>query len=207
MVATFSGKELAANTPIVGRDVYTQTAGIHADGDHKDNLYFNDLLPERFGRKRQYALGKMSGKASIIKNLEDLGIELDKEEMKAITQKVIELGDKKETVTKEDLMATLRIKINGKIYEETASGDGQYDAFMIALWRIYGRLEKEHPVLVDYVVTIPPGGKTDALVECAITWDFKGKTFKTRGLDSDQTVAAIKGTIRMLNIIETFNNH
>jgi D-citramalate synthase len=234
-VESFSGIRIPANKPLIGENVFTQTSGIHADGDHKDNLYFNDLLPERFGRKRQYALGKMSGKASIIKNLEDLGIELDKEEMKKITQKVIELGDKKETVTKEDLpyiiadvlkserivekikiinyslsvaeglrsMATLRIKIHDKIYEETASGDGQYDAFMIAIWRIYDRLNKEHPVLKDYVVTIPPGGKTDALVECAITWEFQGKTFKTRGLDSDQTVAAIKGTIRMLNVIET----
>lgn len=238
-IESFSGIRIPANKPLIGENVFTQTSGIHADGDHKSNLYYNDLLPERFGRKRTYALGKMSGKASIIKNLEDLGIELDKEEMKKITEKVIELGDKKETVTKEDLpyiisdvlksevieekirivnyslsvaeglrsMATLRIEIHGKIYEETASGDGQYDAFMIALWRIYDRLEKEHPVLKDYVVTIPPGGKTDALVECAITWDFKGKSFKTRGLDSDQTVAAIKGTIRMLNIIETFNNH
>ena len=236
-VESFSGIRIPANKPIIGANVFTQTSGIHADGDHKDNLYFNDLLPERFGRKRQYALGKMSGKASIIKNLEDLGIELDKEEMKKITERVIELGDKKETVTKEDLpyiisdvlksevidekikiinyslsvaeglrsMATLLIEIYGKNYQETASGDGQYDAFMIALWRIYDRLEKEHPVLNDYVVTIPPGGKTDALVECSITWDFKGKTFKTRGLDSDQTVAAIKGTIRMLNIIETFS--
>lgn len=236
-VESFSGIRIPANKPLIGENVFTQTSGIHADGDHKDNLYFNDLLPERFGRTRQYALGKMSGKASIIKNLEDLGIELDKEEMKKITERVIELGDKKETVTKEDLpyiisdvlksekiaekikiinyslsvaeglrsMATLRIEINGKIYQETASGDGQYDAFMIALWRIYDRLEKEHPILKDYVVAIPPGGKTDALVECAITWDYKGKAIKTRGLDSDQTIAAIKGTIRMLNIIETIN--
>lgn len=236
-VESFSGIRIPANKPLIGENVFTQTSGIHADGDHKDNLYFNDLLPERFGRKRQYALGKMSGKASIMKNLEDLGIELDKDEMKKITEKVIELGDKKETVTKDDLpyiisdvlksekiiekikivnyslsvaeglrsMATLRIKIQEKIYQETASGDGQYDAFMMALWRIYDRLEKEHPILKDYVVTIPPGGKTDALVECAITWEFKGKTFKTRGLDSDQTIAAIKGTIRMLNIIETLN--
>jgi D-citramalate synthase len=236
-VESFSGIRIPANKPLIGDYVFTQTSGIHADGDQKDNLYFNDLLPERFGRKRQYALGKMSGKASIMKNLEDLGIELDKEEMKKITEKVIELGDKKETVTKDDLpyiisdvlksekivekikiinyslsvaeglrsMATLRIEIEGKIYQESASGDGQYDAFMIALWRIYDRLEKEHPVLKDYIVTIPPGGKTDALVECAITWEYRGKTFNTRGLDSDQTIAAIKGTIRMLNIIETFN--
>ena len=44
MVETFSGKELAANTPVVGRDVYTQTAGIHADGDAKGDLYGTCLL-------------------------------------------------------------------------------------------------------------------------------------------------------------------
>ena len=99
-------------------------------------------------------------------------------------------------------MATLSIEIDKKEYQETASGDGQYDAFMKALWKIYEKLGKKHPVLKDYIVTIPPGGKTDALVESNITWEFEGRTFKTRGLDSDQTVAAIKCTIRMLNIIE-----
>jgi D-citramalate synthase len=39
-------------------------------------------------------------------------------------------------------------------------------------------------------------------VETVITWDFKGQEFKTRGLDPDQTEAAIKATIKMLNIIE-----
>ena len=37
-VETFSGKRLAANAPIVGEDVFTQTAGIHADGDKKGAL-------------------------------------------------------------------------------------------------------------------------------------------------------------------------
>jgi D-citramalate synthase len=237
-IESFSGVRIPANKPLIGENVFTQTSGIHADGDQKDNLYFNDLLPERFGRKRQYALGKMSGKASIIKNLEELGIELSKEEMKMVTDRVIELGDKKETVSKEDLpyiisdvlksekviqtikiknyslsvakglrsMATLSIEIDCKIYEETASGDGQYDAFMKALWKIYDKLEKKHPVLTDYVVSIPPGGKSDALVECMITWDFDGHIIKTRGLDSDQTVAAIKGTLKMLNVIESVEN-
>jgi len=237
-IESFSGIRIPANKPLIGENVFTQTSGIHADGDQKDNLYFNDLLPERFGRKRQYALVKMSGKASVIKNLEELGIELSKEEMKMVTERIIELGDKKETVSKEDLpyiisdvlksekviqsikiknyslsvakglrsMATLSIEINCEVFEETASGDGQYDAFMKALWKIYDKLEKRHPVLVDYIVTIPPGGKTDALVECMITWDYNGKIIKTRGLDSDQTVAAIKGTLKMLNIIEEFVN-
>jgi D-citramalate synthase len=34
-----------------------------------------------------------------------------------------------------------------------------------------------------------------------ITWSHDGKEFKTRGLDSDQTVSAIKATQKMLNLI------
>jgi (R)-citramalate synthase len=75
--------------------VFTQTCGVHADGDNKENLYYNDLLPERFGRVRKYALGKTAGKSNILKNLQDLGIDLDIEAMKLVTQRVIELGDKK----------------------------------------------------------------------------------------------------------------
>ncbi len=74
LVETFSGIRIPTNKPIVGENVFTQTAGIHADGDNKNNLYFNDLLPERFGRKREYALGKTSGKANIEKNLQELGL-------------------------------------------------------------------------------------------------------------------------------------
>ncbi|MCP4314223.1 MAG: 2-isopropylmalate synthase [Bacteroidetes bacterium] len=237
MIESFSGVRIPLNKPLIGENVFTQTSGIHADGDQKDSLYFNDLLPERFGRKRTYALGKMSGKASIQKNLEELGIKLSKEDMKLVTERVIDLGDKKEIITKEDLpyiisdvlrskrveekirirnfqlsvarglrsVATVAVEIDCIVHEESASGDGQYDAFMKAIWKIYDKLGKKHPTLSDYVVTIPPGGKTDALVECMIMWNYEGKLIKTRSLDSDQTVAAIECTRRMLNIIETYN--
>ena len=234
LVETISGVRIPANKPLVGEYVFTQCSGVHADGDNKDNLYYNDLLPERFGRIRKYALGKTSGKANILKNLQELGITLTPEEMQKVTQRVIELGDKKESVTTEDLPyiisdvlrsisidnkikinnyylslahglrpgATLSLEIDNKTYQESSVGDGQYDAFMKALWKIYEKLEKPHPMLIDYSVTIPPGGKTNALVEAVITWDINGKEFKTRGLDADQTEAAIKATVKMLNIME-----
>lgn len=234
VVETYSGLNVSANQPIVGENVFTQCAGIHADGDNKNNLYFNDLFPERFGRVREYALGKLSGKANIRKNIEALGIELDEAEMAKVTNRVIELGDKKEIITQEDLpyiisdvlkgnekdkniriisfalllakgvrpTATVRVEINGKEYEETAPGDGQYHAFSKALWKIYTKLDKSKPDLVNYSVIIPPGGRTDALVQTIISWKFKDKTFKTRGLDADQIEAAIKATEKMLNIIE-----
>ena len=233
IVENFSGIRISGNKPIIGENVFTQCSGIHADGDNKDNLYFNDLLPERFGRIRKYALGKTSGKANIAKNLEDMGIRLDPEDLVRVTNKVIELADMKESVTSDDLpyilsdvlkseavtekiklrnyaivhslglrpMATVAIEVDGLFFEEAASGDGQYDAFMNALRQIYNKQNKPFPALVDYVVTIPPGGKTDALVETLITWDM-GREFKTRGLDPDQTAAAIKATMKMLNIIE-----
>ena len=103
MVATFSGKEMSGNTPVVGRDVFTQTAGIHADGDAKGELYGSRLAPQRFGRARRYALGKLSGKASVDHNLKALGIDLTPENRDLVLQKVIELGDRKHTVSQEDL--------------------------------------------------------------------------------------------------------
>ena len=150
---------------------------------------------------------------------------------------MIELGDKKENVTTEDLpfiisdvlgsdrteykifiknyslslsfglkpFASVQIEIDGKVYQETSSGDGQYDAFMKALRVIYDKLGKGLPSLTDYEVSIPPGGKTDALVETVISWSFNGREFRTKGLDADQTESAIKATEKMLNIVEGLN--
>jgi (R)-citramalate synthase len=103
MVERFSGKWVAANQPILGADVFTQTAGIHADGDVKGGLYETQLSPERFDRKRTYALGKLSGKASVLKNIEELGITLSPDNLKKVLQEVVALGDSKETITADDL--------------------------------------------------------------------------------------------------------
>ncbi|MDR2213106.1 MAG: hypothetical protein LBE21_05720 [Pseudomonadales bacterium] len=103
MVERFSGKWVAANQPILGADVFTQTAGIHADGDVKGGLYVTQLTPERFDRKRTYALGKLSGKASVVKNIEELGITLSPDNLKKVLARVVALGDSKETITADDL--------------------------------------------------------------------------------------------------------
>ncbi|MCK9180667.1 MAG: 2-isopropylmalate synthase, partial [Bacteroides sp.] len=86
---------------------------------------------------------------------------------------------------------------------ESSSGDGQYDAFVRALRKVYkDKLGRSFPMLTNYAVTIPPGGRTDAFVQTIITWSFKNKTFRTRGLDVDQTESAIKATMKMLNLID-----
>ena len=235
LVEGYSGIGVAPNQPIVGENVFTQVAGVHADGDNKAGLYSNDLKPERFGRKREYALGKNSGKANILRNLEELGLELTPEQTKRVTKRITELGDKKELVTQDDLpyivsdvlkhsapedkvklvsymvstsyglkpIASLKVEIDGKEYAADATGDGQYDAFVKALRHIYKHnLGRNFPALTNYSVTIPPGGRTDALVQTIITWEYGAKVLRTRGLDADQTEAAIKATFKMLNVLE-----
>ena len=162
-----------------------------------------------------------------------MGITLGDEELKKVTQRIIELGDRKEVVTPEDLpyiisdvldseaieekvtvlnyvlthskslkpSATLQVRIGEATFEESAQGDGQYDAFMNALKKIYAQLHTELPMLTDYAVRIPPGGRTDALCETIITWQIGERDVKTRGLDSDQTVSAIQATQKMLNLL------
>ncbi len=235
IVESFSGIIVPPNKPIIGDSVFTQCAGVHADGDNKNQLYFNELLPERFGREREYALGKTSGKANIKKNLEALGIELSDDDIKKVTERIISLGDKKEIVTQGDLpfiiadvlkhstlpsnvrvenyalnlsrglrpTATVKLVVGDDEFQESAVGDGQFDAFMGAVRSIYhNRLNRSFPTLANYTVNIPPGGKTDALVHTVITWELNGNQFKTRGLDADQTEAAIQATVKMLNLLE-----
>ena len=234
LVEGYSGIAIAPNQPVVGENVFTQVAGVHADGDNKKNLYCNDLVPERFGRKREYALGKTSGRANISRNLQELGLELTPEQTQKVTRRITELGDRKEVVTQEDLpfivsdvlkhtasedrvklmgymvslayglkpIASVKVEIDGREYAADATGDGQYDAFVKALRKIYkDQLDRTFPTLANYAVSIPPGGRTDALVQTVITWRNGDKLMRTRGLDADQTEAAIKATIKMLNMI------
>ena len=231
MVESFSGKRISANTPIVGADVFTQTAGIHADGDQKGGLYMTELSPERFARTRSYALGKLSGKASVLKNLEQMDIELSSEHQKQLLARIVKLGDLKETITPEDLpfiiadmlerksnnniellgcnitsgldlesSANIRLKIGDETIKATGCGNGGLDAFIQALKTQQLSDKLKVPILKDFEVRIPPGGKTNAFTECFITWDDGKKTFRTRGVNSNQVFAAISATMRMLNM-------
>jgi D-citramalate synthase len=117
LVEYFSGKRIADNAPIVGADVFTQTAGIHADGDKKASLYHTRLSPERFARRRKYALGKLSGKASLLKNLEWLDITLSEENQRKVLKRIVELGDSKKVITTEDLPFIIAEVLESKDYD------------------------------------------------------------------------------------------
>jgi D-citramalate synthase len=105
LVARASGCAVAHHAPIIGRHVFTQTAGIHADGDAKAELYCSALAPERFARSRAYALGKLSGQSSLEHHLRALGILLSPAALARLLERVVALGDAKRPVRREDLVA------------------------------------------------------------------------------------------------------
>jgi D-citramalate synthase len=228
LVAVFSGRRVPVNKPIVGENVFTQAAGIHADGDLKGRLYESRLGATRFGLRRTYAMGKLMGKASLEFNLERLNMTLTAEQKQRLLRRIVELGDQKKHVTTADLpfliselletpelrafevkdysvvsnrglrpVATILVRFRDRELQATASGDGGYDAFMQALKSIEPQLGIRVPKLADYEVRIPPGGKTNALVETTIKWE-DGLT--TRGVDSDQLAAAIQATEHAVNL-------
>ena len=229
LVEVFSGRRIAVNKPIVGENVFTQAAGIHADGDRKGNLYESRLRPARFGQLRSYAMGKLMGKASLEFNLERLNITLTKEQKQQLLARIVELSDQKKSVTTADLpflisemlqspelrvfevkdysvvsnrgllpTATVLVRYRDKHLQATGSGDGGYNAFMQALKSLEKQLGFQLPALLDYEVHIPPGGRTDALVETTIKWEGG---LLTRGVHSDQLAAAIQATEHALNLI------
>ena len=231
LVESFSGKRCADNTPIVGADVFTQTSGIHADGDKKGGLYISALTPERFARSRSYALGKMSGKASLAKNLEMMDIDLDAEQQKKLLKRIVRLGDQKATISADDLpfiiadllerneynyvellncsinsgldlesTVSIRVRINDKVYKASGSGNGGFDAFIKAMKKVLSDEVFRFPELIDFQLRIPPGGQTNALTECSVTWVDGDEQFTTRGVNANQVLAGIGAAIRMVNL-------
>jgi D-citramalate synthase len=228
LVRGISGIETAANAPIVGQISAIQGCGVHADGDKKGKLYQNRLDPARFGRKRSYDLGKTAGMASIEHHCKELGIEISPEQQRALLGKVKELGDQKVTVTQADIIlllhdifstkengvklldyqftlkkgsppaVTLQLSSNGRTLTARGEGDGQYDAFIKALRSVYSDL----PELVDYRIGISRKGTSGALTEATITWRSDGRLFTTRAVHTDQLVAAMNATLRMLHYVE-----
>ena len=230
MVENFSGKRVAANAPVTGADVFTQTSGIHADGDQKAGLYQTPLSPERFDRKRSYALGKMSGKASLKKNLEELGISLSPEDQAEVLKRIVSLGDAQHTITAEDLPFIIADVLERKDFRHiellTCSITSELDhASTVSIEvKVNGEIHEssgsgnggydaftdairkvlpsdfEFLELVDYELLIPKGGGTGALTEVLITWRDGPRTVRTRGVNANQVLAGVGATLRMLNM-------
>jgi len=112
MVSNYTGIMVQPNKAIVGANAFAHEAGIHQDGLLKNQATYEIMRPETVGLLRSsLVLGKHSGRHALRVRLEELGYELDDEELVQTFARFKDLADKKKTITDADLEALVSDEI------------------------------------------------------------------------------------------------
>ena len=123
MVSNYTGIAIQPNKAIVGANAFAHEAGIHQDGLLKNQSTYEIMRPESVGLNRsRLVLGKHSGRHALRVRLEELGYDLDKDELAQTFTRFKDLADKKKVITDADLEAL----VSDEIYQpqEIYSLDG-----------------------------------------------------------------------------------
>jgi len=119
LVRNLTKMPLAPNKPLMGDNVFTHESGMHVHGTLAGTSLYEPIDPGIIGRKRRFALGKHTGKASVKLALEEKGISADEAQTQKILAMVKELGDRGKLITDADFQAlvddVLRIEREEKI--------------------------------------------------------------------------------------------
>lgn len=117
LIERLSGITMPPNKAIVGDNAFTHETGVHAHGVVKFPGTYEPISPETVGHHRRLELGKLTGRHSVEKQLEDMGIQVSQEQVKDITKEIRRLGDKGKMVTDADLRAIAE-SVLGELPEE-----------------------------------------------------------------------------------------
>jgi 2-isopropylmalate synthase len=112
MVSNYTGIAIQPNKAIVGANAFAHEAGIHQDGMLKNQSTYEIMLPEMVGLHRsRLVLGKHSGRHALRVRLDEMGYDLEKDELDQTFNRFKELADKKKTITDADLEALVTDEI------------------------------------------------------------------------------------------------
>ena len=117
LVERLSGIRVMPNFPIVGDNAFAHESGIHVHGVLKKATTYESIDPDEVGAHRRLVLGKHVGAHGVAAKLKEIGIEATERQVREITQKVKDLGDKNKKVTEEDLLA-LAQDVTGAVPQE-----------------------------------------------------------------------------------------
>ena len=118
LLSSITGMFIQRNKAIVGDNAFAHEAGIHQDGVLKESQTYEIMTPQSVGiPKSKLVMGKHSGRHALKKQYEDLGYELNKDELNNAYKSFLEIADKKKEVFDEDLLAIVHDEVS-KIPEE-----------------------------------------------------------------------------------------
>lgn len=116
-----TGERVQRNKAIVGRNAFAHEAGIHQHGMLANRETYEIMHPEDIGAPNtSLVLGKHSGRAAMLARLEELGHEVDPENVPALFTAFKRLADERQEVTDEDLRTLVSGASNRVIVEATA---------------------------------------------------------------------------------------
>ena len=228
LVSDITGFPVQPNKAIVGANAFRHASGIHQDGVIKDKSTYEIIDPRSVGwPSNSLVLGKLSGRAGLRSRLEELGYQLEQEELNEVFEAFKNLADRKREVTDQDLESLMssrrRIADVPTIYEldhvQVSTGDHEVPTATVklidpdgqtivdaatgtgpvdAVYRAINRVIGVDNKLTEFRVDAVTEG-IDALGDVTIRIESDGDAFVGRGSDTDIIVASAKAYMNALN--------
>ena len=221
------------NKAIVGRNAFAHESGIHQDGMLKNNQTYEIMTPESVGVKQtSLVMGKHSGRHAFSRKLEELGYQLQDNQLQDAFVRFKALADRKKHVYDEDIeallderlsdaedrvtlvsltviagtkgpqSATLTLAIDGRHQTVQESGNGPVDAIFNSIKALVPHAAE----LELYQVHAVTEG-TDAQAEVSVRLSENGRSVTSRGADPDTLVASAKAYLGALNKLMAKRQH
>ncbi|MBP1047568.1 2-isopropylmalate synthase [Enterococcus sp. BWM-S5] len=225
LISHLSGVAVPRNKAIIGANAYAHESGIHQDGVLKNPDTYEIITPSLVGvNTNSLPLGKLSGRHAFSTKMEELGYQLDEDEIKTAFKRFKALADKKKQVTDEDLIALMigqsqeteeicrleRVQlqyvsdgsqgaiVSMKIDEtETKTESAIGSGSIQAIYNSIDKIMEQSPELKQYAIKAITGGE-DAQAEVYVTVQDKGtrKQFNGTGIDFDVLQASAKAYVQ-----------
>ena len=228
LVSDITGFPVQPNKAIVGANAFRHASGIHQDGVLKDSSTYEIMDPKSIGwPSNSLVLGKLSGRAGLRARLEELGFQLNQEELNEVFEAFKDLADRKREVTDQDLETLLsnnrRTADVPTIYDlqhvQVSTGDHGVPTATVkikdtegkeitdaatgtgpvdAVYMAINRVIGVENKLTEFRVDSVTEG-IDAIGDVTIRIELQGNTFVGRGSDTDIIVASAKAYMNALN--------
>ncbi|MBW3042293.1 2-isopropylmalate synthase [Prochlorococcus marinus] len=226
LVSNLTGMVVQPNKAIVGANAFAHESGIHQDGVLKNRLTYEIIDAKTVGlTDNKISLGKLSGRSAVRARLEDLGYDLNREDLNDAFARFKDLADRKREITDRDLEAIVSEQVQlpealfqlklvqvscGTSLKPTATvtviGEEGEEKTSVstgtgpvdAVVRALDSLTEEPNELIEFSVKSVTEG-IDALGEVTIRIRRDGNLFSGHSADTDVVVAAAQAYINALN--------
>jgi len=114
LVEELTSLRISETKPIVGKNVFRHESGIHVDAVLEEPLTYEPFLPELIGHQRRIVLGKHSGCRAVKAKLDECGIEVTRDELCQIVEKVKNQREKGKYIN-DDLFNRIVMSVRGPV--------------------------------------------------------------------------------------------